>query len=68
LIKGDIFIYDRGKKNLGTGLESPALTTHFNQAKRDLAALEKMGRYKSLDQGLEEKITIPTPRVGESRH
>ena len=43
LIKADIFIYDLGKKNLGTGLQSPALTAHFDQVKGDLSSMEKMG-------------------------
>lgn len=64
LIKADIFIYDLGKKNLGTGLQSPALTTHFDQVKGDLSTLEKMGRYKSLNQVSEQKISIETPRGG----
>jgi hypothetical protein len=62
LIKADIFIYDLGKNNLGTGLESPALTRHFDQVKGDLANLEQMGRYKSLEQISEQKIAIQTPR------
>jgi hypothetical protein len=62
LIKADIFIYDLGEKNLGTGLQSPALTRHFDQVKRDLSAMEKIGRYKSLDQVSEQKIAIQTPR------
>ena len=62
LIKADIFIYDLGKKNLGTGLQSPALATHFDQVKGDLSTLEKMGRYKSLGQVSEQKIVIQTPQ------
>ena len=45
LIKADIYIYDMGQKNLGTGLGSPAVTSHFREAKGDIFALEKMGRY-----------------------
>jgi hypothetical protein len=62
LIKADIFIYDLGKSNLGTGLQSPALTTHFDQVKDDLSTMVKMGRYKSLDQVSEQKIAIQTPQ------
>jgi hypothetical protein len=62
LIKADIFIYDLGRKNLGTGLQSPALIPHFDQVKGDLDAMEKMGRYKSLDKVSEQEIAIQTPR------
>jgi hypothetical protein len=67
LINADIFIYDLGKKNLGTGLQSPALTTHFDQVKGDLHAMEKMGRYQSVDQVSEEEIAMQTPRGGSRR-
>jgi hypothetical protein len=62
LIKGDIFIYDLGEKDLGTGLGAPALKAHFSQVKGDLATMEKMGRYQSLDQVSEQRITLQTPR------
>ena len=62
MIKADIFIYDLGKKNLGTGLQSPALTRHFDQVKGDLHAMEKMGRYQSVEQVSEEEIAMQTPR------
>jgi hypothetical protein len=48
LIKADIFIYDLGKTNLGTGLKSPAVPSHFQQVKGDIYTAEKMGRYTSL--------------------
>jgi hypothetical protein len=62
LIKADIFIYDLGEKNLGSGLKSPAVTRHFDQVKGDIYAMEKMGRYKDLDQVSAQEIAIPTPR------
>jgi hypothetical protein len=62
LIKGDIFIYDLGKKNLGSGLQSPAVKTHFEQVKGDIYAMEKMGHYQALDQVSEREIAIRTPR------
>jgi hypothetical protein len=61
LIKADIFIYDLGEKDLGTGLQSPALKTHFDQVKGDIATMEKMGRYKSLDRVSEQEIAMQTP-------
>jgi hypothetical protein len=62
LIKADIFIYDLGEKNLGRGLQSPAVARHFDQVKGDIYAMEKMGRYKDLDQVSAQEIAIPTPR------
>ena len=62
LIKADIFIYDLGKKDLGRGLQSPAVTRHFHQVKGDIYTMEKMGRYQDLDQVSAQVIAIPTPR------
>jgi hypothetical protein len=62
LIKGDIFVYDLGKKNLGSGLQSPAVKTHFEQVKGDIYAMEKIGQYKSVDRVSEQEIAIQTPR------
>ena len=61
LIKADIFIYDLGEKNLGRGLQSPAVARHFEQVKGDIYALEKMGQYKDLEQISAQGIAIPTP-------
>lgn len=62
LIKADIFIYDLGEKNLGSGLQSPAVKMHFDQVKGDIYAMEKMGRYTSLDKVSEQEIVMQTPR------
>ena len=59
-IKADIFIYDLGEKNLGTGLQSPAIQSHFQQVKGDIYTGEKMGRYASLNQVSEQEIALQT--------
>jgi hypothetical protein len=61
-VKADIFIYDLGEKNLGRGLQSPAVTRQFAQAKGDISAMERLGRYKDLEQVSAQEIAIPTPR------
>lgn len=60
LIKADIFIYDLGEKNLGTGLQSPAVQSHFQQVKGDIYTGEKMGRYSSVNQVSEQEIAMQT--------
>ena len=62
LIKADIFIYDRGKTNLGTGLKSPAVPSHFQQVKGDIYTAEKMGSYTSLSLVSEQEIALKTPQ------
>ena len=61
LIKADIFIYDLGQKNLGTGLGSPAVTAQFQQAKGDIFALEKRGNYQSVTVLSEQPTAFSTP-------
>jgi hypothetical protein len=62
LVKADIFIYDLGKKNLGTGLKSPAVQPHFRQVKWDIYTAEKMGSYTSLSLVSEREIALQTPQ------
>jgi hypothetical protein len=62
LIKADIFIYDLGKTNLGTGLKSPVVPSHFQQVKGDIYTAEKMGRYTDLSLVSEQEIALNTPQ------
>ncbi len=61
LIKADIYIYDMGQKNLGAGLGSPAVSSHFREAKGDIFALEKMGRYQAVSVISEQPTALNTP-------
>ena len=61
-IKADIFIYDLGKTNLGTGIESPAMLPHFQQVKGDIYTAEKRGSYTSLSLVSEQEIALNTPQ------
>ena len=61
LIKGDIFIYNLGLKNLGTGLNSRDVRPQFDQAKNDISALEKMGRYRGVNKVSEGEIPLGSP-------
>ncbi len=61
LIKADIFIYDLGQKNLGAGLDSPAVTSQFQQAKGDIFAMEKRGDYQSVTALSEQPTAFSTP-------
>lgn len=61
-IKADIFIYDLGKTDLGTGLESPAMLPHFQQVKGDIYTAEKRGSYTSLSLVSEQEIALNTPQ------
>ena len=58
LIRGDIFIYDLGKKNLGTGINSPEMRPHFEQVKNDIYLLEKRGYYRSVKKVSEGKTAL----------
>lgn len=58
LIKGDIFIYNLGLKNLGTGLNSRDVKLQFDQAKNDIYQLEKMGRYRAVNKVSEGEIPL----------
>jgi hypothetical protein len=60
-IKADIFMYDLGKSNLGTGLQSPAMQSHFQQVKGDIYAGEKKGYYASFTLVSEQEIVLQTP-------
>ncbi len=61
LIKAHIFIYDLGQKNLGAGLGSPGVTSHFQQAKGDIFAQEKRGNYQSVTVLSEQPTAFSTP-------
>ena len=61
LIRADIYIYDMGQKNLGTGLGSSVVTAQFQQAKGDIFALEKRGNYQSVTVLSEQPTAFSTP-------
>jgi len=61
LIKGDVFIYDMGRKNLGTGLKSPQMRPHFEQVKNDINRMGQMGHYQAIVKVYEEVTDLTTP-------
>ena len=56
--RAHIFIYDLGKKDLAAGIESDDAKAAFEQAKGDVAAMEKSGRYKDLKTVAEKPYTL----------
>jgi hypothetical protein len=56
----DIYVYDLGRKNLGTGLDSPDVQKAFNGAVQDIFALEKQKVYKSVQKTEEGKFALTT--------
>lgn len=47
-VRADIYLYDLGKKNLGTGIGSPEVATIFQQSIGDIFSLEQRGDYKDV--------------------
>jgi hypothetical protein len=47
-IRTDVFVYDLGRKGLGTGTGNPEVKSHFEGVKSDLTAMERKGRYKGV--------------------
>jgi hypothetical protein len=60
-VKMDIFIYDYGLKNLGTGIKSPQIKDHFEQVKKEVFLLEKKGRYQSVVKAAEGETALAAP-------
>ncbi len=56
--RAHIFVYDLGKKNLAAGIGSDDAKAAFEQAKGDIAAMEKSGRYKDLKTVSEKPYTL----------
>jgi hypothetical protein len=48
VIWADIFVYDLGRKGLGTGTGNPEVKSHFEVVKSDITATEQKGRYKGV--------------------
>jgi len=46
--RADIFLYDLGLKNLGTGILKPVVGLHFDALNDDVFDMEKTGRYMSV--------------------
>jgi len=61
LVKADIFIYDLGKQNLGSGLDSPEMRPHFEQVQQDIYQMEKAGRYQGVTRVSEARTRLSTP-------
>ena len=47
-VRADIYLYNLGKKNLGTGTGSPEVAKIFQQSIEDIFSLEKRGHYKDV--------------------
>ncbi len=60
LIKTDVFLYDGGEKDLGTGTGAAVLAPHFQQIKQALFEMEKRGHYRSVKKLTEEPISLQT--------
>ena len=56
--RAHIFVYDLGKKDLAAGIESDDAKAAFEQAKADVAAMEKSGRYKDFKTVSEKPYTL----------
>ena len=56
----DIYLYDLGRKNLGTGLDSPEVQKAFMGAVQDIFGMEKQGVYKSVQKTEEGKFALNT--------
>jgi hypothetical protein len=46
--KADVYVYDGGIKNLGTGIAAEAVKPHFEQVQEVLAIFEEQGKYKDV--------------------
>jgi len=62
LIWADVFVYDFGRKGLGTGTGNPEVKSHFEGVKSDITALERKGRYKGVKLLSEVPISV---KMGE---
>ena len=60
-IKIDVYIYDGGKKNLGTGAESEAVKSHFAEVKSVMPMMVERGYYKDLVTKDDEQTVLETP-------
>ncbi|HUS45606.1 MAG TPA: hypothetical protein VM219_06195 [Phycisphaerae bacterium] len=54
----DIYIYDFGRKDIGTGVESEAVKQHFGEVQGHLHAMEERGRYKTVKKLSEESVSV----------
>jgi hypothetical protein len=59
-VRADIYLYDLGKKNLGTGIGSPEVATIFQQSIGDIYSLEQRGDHKDVRKLFEGKTTVKT--------
>lgn len=53
-----LYIFDGGVKDIGRGIESPAVKMQFERAKRDIAEAQKRGLYEALEQTAEMEAAI----------
>ena len=54
--KADVYVYNGGLKNLGTGIAAEAVRPHFKEVQDAIRIMEKRGSYKGVKR-LEEKET-----------
>ena len=56
--KADVYVYNAGMKNLGTGIKAEAVRPHFTELQDVLSIMEKRGRYKDVKKLNEQETTL----------
>jgi hypothetical protein len=55
--KADVYVYDAGIKNLGTGIKAEAVKPHFKEVQDMLPLMQQQGKYKGVKK-LSEQETV----------
>lgn len=59
-VKADVYVYDLGEKELGTGGDSDAVRRHFQRAQKDIAAAAEQGYYRGVRRTVEDQALLET--------
>lgn len=57
-VKADVYIYNLGLKEIPAGTESPEMIRHLQQCENEIRAMEKLGRYQSVQEISRETVPL----------
>lgn len=57
-LKADVYVYDGGMENLGTGIGSADIRPHFKELQDVLSIFEKQGKYKGVKKLGEQETSL----------